>query len=1043
MKFSHYMYKRQQEMNVVATLIQACFRGNVGRKRVKNLRERIYLEHSAAVTLQYFWHQLKRRIRRWKFQLLMNAAAKLQSVKRRHRDSEHVYNVRTQAYREKRLEEINFMGQIEWGMIQDGAAITIQVWFRKERARIWAPFIRIRRRKVATLMLQALFRGYVGRQEASTFRKTRTENSITIQRYYRKYRRNLAWRHALRQGIIRRLDYNRKRKAMNLALQATKKHVESERIRMANASNLIARVWRAYWRVESLERKAKAARDRDKFLLEREEKREKEKEMRSIRYKLLHKVEPEKYPLLPPHEDDHMDEETRSRIYSQRDRLKDIKEQWEVLVQRNMAIRKETRKYNNLRRDINDNLPIVKERVDKFEQALMNEIEKTSKYYVDFFGPVEIKVYEMENQIHEFMKIAVQSLVKLGAMDKLDVRRMMMKHDKNIRSLLPFQHIEKAEFYEAIDWMKVKEFGDGEIICEEGEPGDEFYILTDGTVVVTGIDIDGEIIELARLQKGVSFGEMALVNPDGLRTATCVAEGPVRTFYLTRRKFETLLSQRSREVINFEVGKILKKHRRTKKHKHVVKLIEEEHLAADAAARTAMRAARISDAVRAWAKKNQWRNSVSRERGIVARRVAQQALSFVKGKMKHRFDIRELSNNLVKRTLDKATLAITRGLLPIGLFDAADLTKFQLDLALAGLGHNLQLPDYFDYEEQYIPQPSARSLGSFFSGLDEDDKEVFETIEYDLMSLEGDGMLLLHEMEQMDAQNQKSLMDEGDEAKLFEEELVNLDRQMTKEDRAMRREEMQFAKDAYALDQYNWLGSEYTTGTFDTANLSFNDTFNMGSRPNSAVISRPQSAYSLNSENIRNEVMSMADNFDHEARVSDYGNYAATEIQKIVRGWNVRKQPVLLRMREWYGVDSSRREEDAPRVNKSVQEYDAFIYGSFAATEIQKIVRGWNVRKQPTLLKMKEWYDIDSIVGSDNNTPRDIVNSMYVDRTNLAAESRVCFFFLLFPRCVEDGAALFGRLFTLDFNRDIEAWPLTLKPFLPEVKFGLAYKSGL
>ena len=63
-------------------------------------------------------------------------------------------------------------------------------------------------------------------------------------------------------------------------------------------------------------------------------------------------------------------------------------------------------------------------------------------------------------------------------------------------------------------------------------------------------------------------------------------------------------------------------------------------------------------------------------------------------------------------------------------------------------------------------------------------------------------------------------------------------------------------------------------------------------------------------------------------------------------------------------------------LNSDVNEYDAFIYGSFAATEIQRIVRGWNVRKQPTLLKMKEWYGVASSVGSSNNSPRNIHHDM-------------------------------------------------------------------
>ena len=61
----------------------------------------------------------------------------------------------------------------------------------------------------------------------------------------------------------------------------------------------------------------------------------------------------------------------------------------------------------------------------------------------------------------------------------------------------------------------------GEVICREGEPGAEFYVITKGEVRVSAGGLDGEK-EIARLGHGQFFGEMAVLNGDK-RTATCTA----------------------------------------------------------------------------------------------------------------------------------------------------------------------------------------------------------------------------------------------------------------------------------------------------------------------------------------------------------------------------------------------------------------------------------------------------------------------------------------------------------------------------------------
>ena len=226
----------------------------------------------------------------------------------------------------------------------------------------------------------------------------------------------------------------------------------------------------------------------------------------------------------------------------------------------------------------------------------------------------------------------------------------------------------------------------------------------------------------------------------------------------------------------------------------------------------------------------------------------------------------------------------------------------------------------------------------------------------------------------------KKLATQNSEEELFERELRLFDREVRHEDRAMRREERNVAKEVLNLNEYNWFGgSEYTAGTSYNSNFDYTRTYygRGDSRPSSSGLVRPQSGYSINSENIKEEVMMMADEHEKIKDAKIYGNIAATEIQKMIRGWNVRKQPMLKKMKEWYGVESSIgssriEEEELAALDQDANEYDAFIYGSFAATEIQKVVRGWNVRKQPTLLKMKEWYGVESSIGSSNNTPRDL-----------------------------------------------------------------------
>jgi CRP/FNR family cyclic AMP-dependent transcriptional regulator len=82
-----------------------------------------------------------------------------------------------------------------------------------------------------------------------------------------------------------------------------------------------------------------------------------------------------------------------------------------------------------------------------------------------------------------------------------------------------------------------------------GEPGDEFYIIEGGQVVICYPDEGGREVTLAVLGPGQFFGELSLLD-GGRRTATARAQGDVRLLALGREQFHQFLRRHPSSAVH-------------------------------------------------------------------------------------------------------------------------------------------------------------------------------------------------------------------------------------------------------------------------------------------------------------------------------------------------------------------------------------------------------------------------------------------------------------------------------------------------------------
>jgi HEAT repeat protein len=87
------------------------------------------------------------------------------------------------------------------------------------------------------------------------------------------------------------------------------------------------------------------------------------------------------------------------------------------------------------------------------------------------------------------------------------------------------------------------DFDEGEVICEQGETGNEMFVIISGEARIV-VNNDGQPEkEIARRVAGDVVGEMAIISGD-TRIASVIAAGDVRTLCLDRLSFESLLRER-------------------------------------------------------------------------------------------------------------------------------------------------------------------------------------------------------------------------------------------------------------------------------------------------------------------------------------------------------------------------------------------------------------------------------------------------------------------------------------------------------------------
>ena len=133
--------------------------------------------------------------------------------------------------------------------------------------------------------------------------------------------------------------------------------------------------------------------------------------------------------------------------------------------------------------------------------------------------------------------------------DRLTFRKTVNSHNFRkrklyegfIKSVPLMSTLSALEISKVADCLEPVEFKDGDVIIKQGEQGDHFYIIVNGTAEISlkKSEADPEAVSGGTLTRGQYFGELALIT-NAPRAATITAKGPVSCVSLDAKAFTRL-----------------------------------------------------------------------------------------------------------------------------------------------------------------------------------------------------------------------------------------------------------------------------------------------------------------------------------------------------------------------------------------------------------------------------------------------------------------------------------------------------------------------
>ena len=129
-----------------------------------------------------------------------------------------------------------------------------------------------------------------------------------------------------------------------------------------------------------------------------------------------------------------------------------------------------------------------------------------------------------------------------------------------MRNVHPFTKIGEEALHKIAAKMTTEHFAPGGYICEQGKPGHKFYVIMSGIARVTINKIDEESgrkkeLTVNELQEDAFFGEIALMEPNSLRTANIIANTDLSVLSLRRGAFLQMIEEHTGTNLKEELMK--------------------------------------------------------------------------------------------------------------------------------------------------------------------------------------------------------------------------------------------------------------------------------------------------------------------------------------------------------------------------------------------------------------------------------------------------------------------------------------------------------